>query len=114
MTRLREPLASLDASAGQAGGPVLLVGIDTEGDNQWDVRARAHQTFENIYELPRLHEFFERHGVRPTYLTTYPVACDPRSAEVLRGLDARGNSEIGAHHHAWETPPFDPGDIARH
>jgi hypothetical protein len=92
----------------------LLVAIDTEGDNQWDAAARRHQTFENLYALERLHQFFERHEVRPTYVITYPVARDPRSAEVLRGLLARGTCEIGAHHHAWETPPFDAGDVDRH
>ena len=92
----------------------LLVGIDTEGDNQWDAVARANQTFENIYALPRLHALFARHGVRPTYLITYPVASDHRSADVLRGLLARGDCEIGSHHHAWETPPCAPEDIARH
>jgi hypothetical protein len=91
-----------------------LSGIDTEGDNQWDARARANQTFENLYALPRLQEFFERHGVRPTYLMTHPVASDPKSAEVLRSLLARGNAEVGAHHHAWETPPYTADDIARH
>ena len=70
--------------------PALLVGIDTEGDNQWDLRARQHQTFENIHALKRLHEFFERHGVHPTYFTTYPVASDPRSGDVLRALAQRG------------------------
>ncbi len=95
-------------------GPFLLVGIDTEGDNQWDARARANQTFENIYALPRLHDLLERHGVRPTYVVTYPVACDRRSAEVIRSLHSRETCEIGAHHHAWETPPCSPGDIDRH
>ena len=61
--------------------PALLVGIDTEGDNQWDAAARRQQTFENIYVLDRLHDFFARFGVRPTYLVTYPVARDPRSAD---------------------------------
>jgi hypothetical protein len=92
----------------------LLVGVDTEGDNQWDAAARANQTFENIYALPRLHALFARHHVRPTYVITYPVAVDPRSAEVLRGLQAEGDCEIGAHHHAWETPPCSQDDIARH
>jgi len=92
----------------------LLVGIDTEGDNQWDAAARADQRFENIYALPRLHALFARHGVRPTYLITHPVAADTRSAGVLRQLLDGGDCEIGAHHHAWETPPCTPDDIRRH
>ena len=92
----------------------LLVGIDTEGDNQWDAEARLHQRFENIYALPRLHALFARHGVRPTYVITHPVATDARSAGVLRELRARGGCEIGAHHHAWETPPCTADDIRRH
>jgi hypothetical protein len=94
--------------------PALLVAIDTEGDNQWDADARRHQTFRNIHELGRLHEFFERYGVRPTYVVTHPVARDPRSADVLRSLLGQGDCEIGAHHHAWETPPFDAEDVDRH
>ncbi len=92
----------------------LLVGIDTEGDNQWDAAARANQQFSNIYALPRLHALFARYGVRPTYVITYPVACDRRSADVLRGLLAGGDCEIGAHHHAWETPPCSEDDTRRH
>jgi hypothetical protein len=92
----------------------LLVGIDTEGDNQWDAKARANQTFENIYALPRLHALFARHGVRPTYVITYPVAKDPRSADVLQTLVRSGDCEIGAHHHVWETPPCTADDVRRH
>ena len=92
----------------------LLAGIDTEGDNQWDAAARANQKFENIYALPRLHALFARHGVRPTYVITHPVATDSRSAEVLRSMLAGGDCEIGAHHHAWETPPCTAEDIRRH
>src|SRR5262245_54771568 len=94
--------------------PRLLVGIDTEGDNQWDVKAREQQTFENIYALPALHAVFERSGVRPTYLAPGPVASDERSQEVLRFLLLRGDCDVGAHHHAWETPPCAPEDIRRH
>ena len=92
----------------------LLVGIDTEGDNQWDAAARLNQRFENIYALPRLHALFQRHGVRPTYVITHPVASDARSAEVLRTLQNGGDCEIGAHHHAWETPPCTDEDVRRH
>ena len=92
----------------------LLVGIDTEGDNQWDAAARANQQFTNIYALPRLHALFARHAIRPTYVITYPVARDPRSADVLNELSGRGDCEIGAHHHAWETPPCTADDVRRH
>lgn len=92
----------------------LLVGIDTESDNQWDAAARARPTFESISALPRLHASFQRHGVRPTYLVTHPVAIDRRSADLLRQLSREGDCEIGAHHHAWETPPCAPEDAQRH
>jgi hypothetical protein len=92
----------------------LLVGIDTEGDNQWSAEARLDQKFENIYALPNLHARFQKHGVRPTYLITWPVAKDPRSASVLAELRRGRDCEIGAHHHAWETPPCSPEDIRRH
>jgi hypothetical protein len=42
------------------------------------------------------------------------VVSDRRSAETLRALRERGDCEIGAHHHAWETPPFEPDDVNRH
>jgi hypothetical protein len=92
----------------------LLIGIDTEGDNQWDAASRANQTFENIYALPGLHARFVRLNARPTYLVTHPVVSDARSADVLRGLRGQGTCEIGAHHHAWETPPFEADDVRRH
>ena len=57
-------------------GPFLLVGIDTESDNQWDAKSRATPSFENLYALPQLHARFERHGVRPTYVVTHPVATE--------------------------------------
>lgn len=92
----------------------LLVGIDTESDNQWEARSRAVPSFENLYALPRLHGLFRRHYVRPTYVVTYPVVRDQRSADVLRALHDSGTCEIGAHHHAWETPPCSPSDAERH
>ena len=47
-------------------------------------------------------------------MVTWPVATDPRSADVLRALHESHTCEIGAHHHAWETPPSTPEDLQRH
>jgi hypothetical protein len=88
----------------------LTIGIDTESDNQWSTESRLKPTYANIYALPRLDELFQACGARPTYLTTFPVATEPRSAETLRGLAQGGRCEIGAHHHVWETPPCDPDE----
>ena len=52
--------------------------------------------------------------MRPTYVITHPVASDARSAAVLRQLQDGGDCEIGAHHHAWETPPCTEEDVTRH
>ena len=90
----------------------LTIGIDTESDNQWSTESRLNPTYANIYTLPALDELFQRCGTPPSYLVTYPVATEPRSAETIRQLAARGVCEIGAHHHVWETPPCD-ADEAR-
>ena len=88
----------------------LTIGIDTEGDNQWSPESRLNPTYENIYALPRLDNLFEKCGAHPTYLITYPVATEARAADTIRQLAERRNREIGAHHHVWETPPFDPDE----
>ena len=105
------PLATPESDR---AGLSLLVGIDTESDDQWSLAARERPTFENLYALPALHERFRRHGVRPTYVVTWPVARDRRSADVLRALHDSHTAEIGAHHHAWETPPSTAEDLKRH
>jgi len=83
----------------------LTIGIDTEGDNQWSMESRLKPTYSNIYALPRIDELFRECDARPTYLITYPVATEPRSAETIRRLAEGGRCEIGSHHHVWETPP---------
>jgi peptidoglycan/xylan/chitin deacetylase (PgdA/CDA1 family) len=81
----------------------LFVSVDTEEDN-W-APARDGVTVENIRNLPELDAFFRRTGVRATYFVTYQVATRPRAADTLRGIHARGEVEIGAHLHPWNTPP---------
>lgn len=98
---------------GRSPSPLLVV-IDTESDNQWSAEARRRPTFDNTRALSALHERFQRHGIRPTYVVTYPVITDPASADVLATLMAGGDCEVGAHHHAWETPPCTEADADRH
>lgn len=83
----------------------ILLGVDTEADDQWTAAARKRLTVENVRELPRLQALCDRYGVKPTYLVTYEVATHDRARSVLRELAATGRAEIATHHHPWSTPP---------
>jgi len=94
--------------------PALLVGIDTEADDQWSDKGRRDLRVDNAARLPRLQSLFDELGVRPTYLVTHEMATRPESAAVLRDLARSGRCEIGAHLHPWTSPPFRPEDTAGH
>jgi len=98
---------SSDSARGAATGnsTACLVTVDVEADNQW---ARGEPlTFDNIAGLPQFQSLCDESGLKPTYLVTYQVASDARSRETLQALVAAGKCEIGAHCHAWSTPPLD-------
>ena len=75
---------------------------------------RGEPAVREIYALPRLHEFFARTACgRPmsSRIRSPPIHDRPRCcARCWRG----GDCEIGAHHHAWETPPCTADDVRRH
>jgi hypothetical protein len=87
----------------------ILLGIDTEADDQWSAPGRERLTVENVRELPRLQALCDRYGVRPTYLVTYEMATEDLSKGILRDLASTGRCEIGTHHHPWSTPPLASG-----
>jgi hypothetical protein len=80
--------------------------VDTEPDNVWkDFRSRG---LANIQHLRRFHAFMTDRGAPPTYLLTHSVVTDRHSVRLLHELERIGPLEIGAHLHAWETPPYLP------
>ena len=83
----------------------LIITIDTEEDN-WARYSATDNPVTNIERIPALQRLFDKYGVRPTYLVTYPVATNPRSVEILKKILEDGKCEIGTHCHPWNTPPF--------
>jgi hypothetical protein len=94
--------------------PAVLMGIDTEADDQWSERGRRELNVRNAQELPRLQSLCNRFGVRPSYLVTYEMATRDESAHLLRAMAAQGRCELGAHLHPWTSPPFRPEDLRAH
>jgi hypothetical protein len=83
----------------------LAITIDVEEDN-WS-NYESVPTLSNIGKLPELQKVFDKYGVKPTYLISYPVATEGNSISILRKIMEDDRCEIGAHLHTWNTPPFE-------
>lgn len=83
----------------------LAITMDVEEDNWSDYSSEP--VLSNIGKLTELQSVFDRYGVKPTYLISYPVATHKDSISILRKILDRGRCEIGAHLHPWNTPPFE-------
>jgi len=97
------------------GAPAaVLMGVDTEADDQWSAEGRRRLSVRNAERLPALQSLCDAFGVRPCYLVTHEMASTAQSADVLRELARSGRCEIGAHLHPWTSPPFRPEDLQGH
>jgi hypothetical protein len=97
--------------------PSIVFTVDTEPDDQWaplmpDGTLRPF-TFANTRGLGKLRDFFRERAAPVTWMTSYSVARDEKSARLLRDC-ARDGDEIAGHLHGWETPPYGEFDrVAR-
>lgn len=87
------------------GKKYLLVTVDVEEDNWGFIRSKT--TYENIKSIHLVQDIFDKYGIRPIYLCTYPVINDKSSYEIINTLFLDNKCDIGAHLHPWNTPPFD-------
>ncbi len=89
-----------------SAGPSFIITIDTEGDDLWSC-PRTITTRNSAY-LPRFQSLCERHGLAPTWLVNWEMARCPVFLEFARDVQRRATGEIGAHLHAWNSPPIVP------
>lgn len=82
----------------------LLVTVDVECDKGKDWRSAAPATFSAVTRaIPeRLHTLCREYGIRPTYLVSPEVLCDPASVAALGEL---GDCELGTHLHGDYVEP---------
>ena len=95
------------AGTGRLDRPHLCVLVDAEEDFDWHGPFSRTNTAVSFDGVERAQTVFDRHGVRPCYLASYPVVMDDRAAPALRGWWREGRCEVGAHLHPWVTPPHE-------
>lgn len=86
--------------------PELVVVVDAEEEFGWSQPfSRDSTATSSIPAQERAHAIYDRLGIVPTYVIDYPVAADPVAVDFFTRLVREGRAEIGAHLHAWVTPP---------
>lgn len=84
--------------------PAFIITVDVEGDNLWNHPKTI--TTKNARFLSRFQHLCESYGFKPTYLTNYEMAIDKEFQAFGHAVLDRNAAEIGAHLHAWNSPPL--------
>ncbi|MCA1959622.1 MAG: hypothetical protein LDL33_02410 [Desulfomonile sp.] len=88
---------------------LLAVSIDVEEEGLFSRQYEsAEVTANNVRCLQAVDPIFQEFGIRPTLLVSYQVMRHPEHWELLTTLGDRWDGELGAHLHAWNTPPLRP------
>jgi hypothetical protein len=82
----------------------FVVTIDAEEDN-WGFECHK-SSVKNIKMIPRLQDLFDRYGIKPSYMVSYPVASCDWVVDIFSDILSKDKCEIGAHLHPWNTPPI--------
>ncbi|MHC4959089.1 MAG: polysaccharide deacetylase family protein [Planctomycetota bacterium] len=98
----------------KAQSPMPCVVVDTEEEFDWALPKDPNSTgVSAIAHATRFQELCDEFGIVPTYVVTYPVASQPEGYGPLKEVADAGRALIGAHPHAWTTPPHDEEVSAR-
>lgn len=89
-------------------GTRFLLVVDTEEEFDWSAPFdRNNRQVSAIAGMRRGHDYFASAGVRPLYVTDYPVVDDAGAREMMAQWVADGTADIGAHLHPWVNPPHE-------
>lgn len=89
-------------------GTRFMLVIDTEEEFDWAAPfSRDSRSVTISAAMDRAQQYFSGAGVRPLWVTDYPVIDDPQAGAMLAGWQAEGTADVGAHCHPWVNPPYD-------
>jgi len=87
-------------------GTRFMLVVDTEEEFNWDAPFdRDSRNVTAIEGMKRGQGYFANAGVKPLYVTDYPVIDDPQAGAMLAQWAQDGQADVGAHLHPWVNPP---------
>ncbi|MCP1469784.1 hypothetical protein J3E64_001466 [Sphingobium sp. OAS761] len=87
-------------------GTRFMLFVDTEEEFDWNAPfSRTGHGVTAIDGLARGQAFFAAAGVKPVYVTDYPVVDNDAAAALMGQWVTDGAADIGAHLHPWVNPP---------
>lgn len=95
-------------------GRRFMLFVDTEEEFDWN--APFDRTATRVNALRGLAEgqaYFAAAGMRPVYLSDYPIIASDGAVDLLRQWLADGTADVGAHLHPWVTPPHEEAVTTR-
>lgn len=98
----QEDMIALDP----AFGTRFMLFVDTEEEFDWNAPfSRTGHGVTALKGMARGQAYFASAGVRPVYVTDYPVVDSDAAADMMGRWLADGAADIGAHLHPWVNPP---------
>lgn len=103
---LAAPLPQDRIALDPAFGTRFMLFVDTEEEFDWNAPfSRTGHGVTALSGMARGQAYFAAAGVKPIYVTDYPVVdCDVASAMMAQWV-SDGAADIGAHLHPWVNPP---------
>lgn len=87
-------------------GTRFMLFVDTEEEFDWSAPlSRSANSVTALAGMARGQGYFAAAGVRPVYVTDYPVVDNDAAADMMGRWLADGAASIGAHLHPWVNPP---------
>ena len=87
-------------------GTRFMLFVDTEEEFDWDGPFRRTGHCVTALEgLARGQAYFQSAGVKPIYVTDYPIVESEKAVALLGQWRADGSADLGAHLHPWVNPP---------